>query len=68
MKKYNTLMAKYEKKGFIPSTSEIVIKYKDRNSSGEMIIDTNMFNLLHKKIMKLLKDCEITLWIQRAKV
>ena len=54
-------------RNFTYSTSEIVIEYQTRNGSGKMIIDVNVYQREHTKIMRKLKDCFVTAWYQRPK-
>ena len=55
------------KVNFVHATTEIVIEYKTPYSHGTAIYDTNFYTKYHKKIMKSLKDCEITSMCERKK-
>lgn len=61
-------MKKLMKKGFVPSSYEVEIKYQTLSTHGTMILDSNFFNIENKKIMKNLKDVDIISMIERNKV
>ena len=56
-----------KKNQLVESTTEVEIQYETPYSKGVMIIDTNFYQKNHKKIMKKLKDCNITTMIERRK-
>ena len=61
-------ITKLRRKGFVPSSYVIEIKYQTISTHGTMILDSNFFNIENKKIMKNLKDVDIISMIERAKV